>query len=73
MDEAVARRLLEDLRALCGALNTLGETSMAIDNEAERQNFRKALGTIMADVDGNLIRPLERNFPHLEGIAIDKS
>ena len=73
MDEAVARRLLEDLRGLCRALNTLGETSMAIDDDAERRNFRKAVGMVMADVDGNLIRPLERTFPHLEGIAIDKA
>ncbi len=72
MDEVVARRLLEDLRGLCNALNALSETSMTIDGEAERRDFRKALGMVMADVDGNLIRPIERNFPHLEGIAVGK-
>ena len=70
MDETAARSLLEELRIITSSFNKLSDLSFNIDGDAERSAFRRALGMLMADCDAALIRPLERAFPNLEGIAV---
>ncbi len=70
MDENVARQLLEELAKFGDVWNRLSELSMNIADEDDRIVFRRALAQLLGDCDHKLIRPIERRFPHLEGIAI---
>jgi len=70
MDEKLARELLQELARLSDVWNKLSELSISIPDDAERSAFRRALAQLLGDCDRDLIRPLERKFPHLEGIAI---
>jgi hypothetical protein len=70
MDEDVARQLLEELAKFGDVWNRLAELSMNIADEDDRIAFRHALGQLLGDCDCNLIRPIERRFPQLEGIAV---
>ena len=72
MDETTARALLNELKTITDSCNKLSVLSERIANEDERRAFRRQLGDLMAKVDGEIIRPLEREHPHLEGIAVEK-
>ena len=73
MDEKLARELLQELARFGDVWNRLSELSVNIADERERSDFRRALAQLLGDCDHTLIRPLERKFPHLEGIAFKEN
>lgn len=66
MDEQTAARLAAELKSMAGHFNELSKLSMSIADEVERRQFRAALGRLMASADCVLIRPIARQYPHLD-------
>ncbi len=73
MDESLARALLSELRNLTNSLNVLSKLSEGIADDTDRKELRRSIATLMVECDHQLIRPIERRYPQLEGIAVDKS
>ena len=72
MDESLARNLLEELRNFVATFNNVSELSMSIADEEEQRTFRAALARLLVHCDSELIRPLERKYPQLEGIVASR-
>jgi len=68
MDETTAAKLSGELKRLVEGFNLLSELSMSIPDETERTTFRSALGRLMVVADTDLIRPIVRQYPHLDPV-----
>ncbi|MDZ4693097.1 hypothetical protein [Terricaulis sp.] len=68
MDETTAAKLSGELKKIVEGFNLLSELSMSIPDEAERIRFRRALGQLMVVADTDLIRPIARQYPHLDPV-----
>jgi hypothetical protein len=65
MDRKLAERIVNAIGDLGQAMNALDSLGSEITDESEARDFRRALGTVMAESFG-LLRPIIRQFPDLD-------
>jgi hypothetical protein len=68
MDEQTVEKFAAGLKGVVTHFNALSELSMSIPDEPERQALRSALGRLMVGLDADVIRPLARQYPHLDPV-----
>lgn len=66
MDRAVAERLMKALLALDAPLNEAARLTETIADEGEQRAVRRAIGTVVAGIYAELMRPIIRQYPDLD-------
>ncbi len=66
MEKSLAATLIKSVLQLSDQLNDVDRQLRNLPDDAERKALLRTLGSIMADLDAGLIRPLVRQHPDLD-------
>lgn len=66
MDKPTASKIIRSVLELSHRLDDVDAELRNIGSEDEKQQFLRALGTIMVELNTGLIRPLVRQYPDLD-------
>ena len=66
MEKSTAAGIVKALTELDHQLNDIDAQLRNLPDEGERRVLLRALGSIIADLDSDLIRPLVRQYPDLD-------
>lgn len=66
MEKSSAEKVIKAVLQLDVQLNEVDAQLRELPDDAERKALLRALGTIILDLDSELIRPLVRQYPDLD-------
>jgi hypothetical protein len=66
MEKSLAAKLIKSVLQLSHQLNDVDRQLRSLPDDAERKALLRTLGSIMADLDAGLIRPLVRQYADLD-------
>ena len=66
MEKSSASEVIEAVLRLDQQLNEIDAQLRGLPDDAERKTLLRALGTVIAELDSGLIRPLVRQYPDLD-------
>ena len=66
MDRAIAEQLMQKYLELSEPLNLATDLTDRIENKEEKELIRRGIGTVMAKIYIDLMRPIIRQYPDLD-------